>query len=43
MSAIERGFDSFDGIIELISDWIAAFDGLGDNPPDALPDNLPTH
>jgi hypothetical protein len=46
LSSFERGFDSFDAIMELIKDWIAAFDDLGDdppdNPPDAPPDNLST-
>ena len=34
MSAIERGFDSFDASMELIKDWIAAFEGLADDTSD---------
>jgi hypothetical protein len=33
-SAFKRGFDSLDAIMQLIRDWIAAFDGLEDDRPD---------
>ena len=32
-SAIERGFDSMDEIMELVSDWTTAMESLGDLPP----------